>query len=208
VVVGEDRVAAWAARLDQAQIAAQIRQTSHARAQGTFAGTRALIEGLAAARASQATRWALFWMASVGTLLVGVAVAVLLWIGKRRARVTAYTREVNRLYDPRALPHGHSRARAHTCRPSNRLLDGPPGAFPCPRGCPEWARESPSTAPGIPARLRCSDATRGCPTPDAGGSSFFPRPATRRRPTLTARRWRARSHPHRYARRRDSPASS
>jgi hypothetical protein len=99
VVVGEDRVAAWAARLDQAHIAAQIRQTSHARAQGTFAGTRALIDGLAAARASQASRWALFWMALTGTLLAGVAIGVLVWIGKQRARVTAYTRELNRLYD-------------------------------------------------------------------------------------------------------------
>jgi hypothetical protein len=99
VVVGEDRVAAWAAPLDQEHIAAQIRQTSHARAQGTFAGTRTLIEGLGTARASQATRRALFWMASAGTLLAGMAVSVLVWIGKRRARVTAYTCALNGLYD-------------------------------------------------------------------------------------------------------------
>ncbi|MBI3325460.1 MAG: hypothetical protein HYZ81_01985, partial [Nitrospinae bacterium] len=106
IVTGQDRIAAWAARLDQTHIADQIRQTSHARAQGMSEGTRALVERLAAAQASQTTRKTLLW--SVGGLAVlgGAAAALLLWIGRRRATVAAHTHELNRIYD-RAADVGH-----------------------------------------------------------------------------------------------------
>ena len=106
IVTGQDRIAAWAARLDQAHITDQIRQTSHARAQGMSEGTRVLIERLAAAQAGQTTRKTLAW--SVGGLAVlgGAAAALLLWIGRRRATVAAHTQELNRIYD-QAADVGH-----------------------------------------------------------------------------------------------------
>ncbi len=99
IVVGEDRAAVWAADLDQAQIAEQIRQSSHARTQGTYAGTRALIEHIAAVHASQMSRRILFRSVGWLALLGAAAVAVLVWLGKRRTKVASYTRELNRVYD-------------------------------------------------------------------------------------------------------------
>jgi hypothetical protein len=99
IVVGSDRVAAWAASLDQGAIAEQIRQTSHARAQGLAAGTRALIVGLAGARSSQATRGTLLRSVSGLAALGGLAVAVLVWLRRRRTQVAAHTDALNRAYD-------------------------------------------------------------------------------------------------------------
>lgn len=99
IVVGQDRVAAWAARLDQAQIAEQIRQTSHARAQGMAAGTRALIEQLTSVHGSQATFRGLLKGILGLAVLGGLAVAVLIWLRRRRTQVADHTRQVNQAYD-------------------------------------------------------------------------------------------------------------
>ncbi len=99
IVVGQDRVAAWGARLDQAQIAEQIRQTSHARAQGMAAGTRALIERLTSAHGSRATFRGLLKGILGLAVSGGLVVAILIWLKRRRTQVADHTRQLNHAYD-------------------------------------------------------------------------------------------------------------